>query len=131
MTSIVPIAIKLLKAAAPVTALVSDRIEPEVAPEKTGLPCIVVRSGTSRQVYGLALSTGMSEARFTVLCAAETFTAADRIAEVVKAVLRDVQHVPVADRRVTLLQDGADSGSWDEQGRTFNRVVEFRASVSG
>ncbi len=131
MTSAVPLVIRLLKAAAPVGALVGDRIEPERAPDGGSLPLIVVRSSSSRQVYGLARSAPLREGRLNVLCAASTYSAAEKLAEAVIAALKDVRAAKVAGKSITVMQDGEDAGTWDESGRTFNRIVGFRVSISG
>lgn len=128
MTSAIPLVIAILKASVPVGAIVSDRIEPEMAKGST-LPRIVVRQASGRRIYGLARSTGLREARVNVLCAGKTFTAADRLASVVIAALQDARHTPVAGTRVTVRQDD-DTGTAEPDGSSYTRIVGFRVSIS-
>ena len=66
-----------------------------------------------------------------MLCAASTYSAAEKLAEAVIAALKDVRAAKVAGKSITVMQDGEDAGTWDESGRTFNRIVGFRVSISG
>lgn len=128
MANAIPLIITLLKAAVPVGAIVSDRIDPEQA-KGPDLPRVVVRQSSGRRVYGLARATGLREARVSVLCAAKTFTAADRLAAVVVAALEIVRHATVASSRVTVMQDGDDTGTAEPDGSSYTRIIGFRVSI--
>lgn len=130
MASAIPLVIALLKAAAPVGALVNDRIDPEISKAGATLPRIVVRQSTGRQVYGLTKATGLREGRVTVLCAAKTFTAADRVAQTVIAALMDVRHAAVGNQHVTIRQEGEDTGTAEPDGSAYTRIVGFYVSMS-
>ena len=130
MTSAVPLVIGLLKGAPMVTAIVRDRIDPELARSKD-LPRVVVRIASSRQVEALARPTGLREARVNVLCASISYTTAERLGEAVIAALGAVRGKAVAGQRLTLFQDAKSAGTWDETGETYTRVIGFRASISG
>lgn len=130
MTSPVPLVIALLKASSVIGAKVGDRIEPELATRDV-LPRIVVRQASSRELYGLARSANAREARVTVLCAAERYTAADALAEAVRDALKDVRHAKVGQHRVTVMQDGEDVSSADPNRQNFTRITGYRVSISG
>ncbi|MGG3810976.1 DUF3168 domain-containing protein [Methylorubrum rhodesianum] len=129
MTSAITLTIAMLKANVPVGAIVSDRIEPEMA-KNDQLPRIVVRQASGRRTYGLAKATGLREARVNVLCAAKTFTAADRLASAVIAALENGRHQTADGTRVKTFQDGDDTGTAEPNGSSFTRIVGFRVSAS-
>lgn len=130
MSSPLVLMVALLKASPAVGALVADRIEPEVA-HGPDYPRIVVRQAGNRPVRSLKGSVALREARVNLLCAGKTFTAADRLAATVISALKDIRHARVAGQRITVLQDGDDTGSYDEASDSFTRIVGFRVSISG
>jgi len=130
MTSPVLVMVALLKASVPVTAIVADRIEPEQAKKGAPLPRIVVRQVSGRTVYGLARSTDLRDTRVSVLAAASTFTAADRLAEVVRKALKDIAGAEIGQARVTVRQDGDDAGSAEPDNSAFTRITVYRVIIS-
>lgn len=130
MSSATVLTVNVLLASAAVGAIVGDRIEPEWTPG-TDLPRIVVRQASGRQHYGAGGPLPVRYATLNVLCAAASYLEADRLADLVIAALKDIRHAVVGDERITLLQEGADTGTWDKEGQIFERIIGFRATITG
>jgi hypothetical protein len=85
---------------------------------------------SGRTVYGLARSTDLRDTRVSVLVAAKTFTQADRLAELVRTVLKDIVSAEIGQARVTVRQDGDDAGSAEPDGSAFTRITVYRVSIT-
>lgn len=130
MSSATVLTVRVLLASPAVGAIVGDRIEPEWTPGSE-LPRIVVRQATGRQHYGAAGPLPARYATLSVLCAAGSYVEADRLADTVISALKGVRNAVVGDERITLLREGADTGTWDQEGQIFQRVIGFRATITG
>ena len=130
MTSATVLTVRALQASPAVGAIVGDRIEPEWTPSSE-FPRIVVHQATGRQHYGAGGPLPVRYATLNILCAAASYPEADRLADTVISALKGLRHAGAGDERITLLQDGADTGTKDPDSEAFLRIIGYRATITG
>jgi hypothetical protein len=126
MSGAVTIAVKALLAASGVTALVSTRIEPDMVPQATVLPCIRVYLVAEESNTSLEQDHGPYVARVTVEAYAETSREVHAIAEAVKAAFETVRNQTIATKNVSIWRQGTDASFYDPApAGVFRRATDF------
>lgn len=122
--SAVSIAIQTLLAAAGVTAIVSNRIEPYPVRSKTARPAIAVSLVGEQDGYHLAGAMEYPVSRVSIHCLAESATGAEALAAAVKAALINFRG-NVLGREVTVFKAGSDYTDFAEDLSVFRRVSDY------
>jgi len=130
MSSATILTVRVLLASPAVGAIVGDRIEPEWTPDSE-LPRIVVRQATDRQHHGASGPLPVRYATLNILCVAASFEDADALADTVIEALKGIRHAGAGTERITLFQDGANTSTQDPETGAFQRIIGFRATITG
>lgn len=122
MTTINEAIYSRLSGAAGVSALVSSRIYPGLAPQGTPWPFVVYWRDSSDYLTTLDAQTSVAESKFTVLCYAETYLGAEALSAAVRAALvgwtatsgPQVQHCLIeSDNARYVVVEGTDAPVWE------------------
>lgn len=123
--SAVSIAVQALLAANGVKALVKDRINPNVAPQGTDLPDIVVTLISDHDDVLLAGAAQFPDARVSIACRGTSFKSADAVGDAVVAALRDLRGT-FAGKAATFFKEGTDVTDYSDDFSTHRRIIDYR-----
>jgi hypothetical protein len=106
------------------TAIVGTRIEPFPLRSSTARPAIAVSLVDETDGYHLNGAIQYPQSRMSVHCIAETATAADALAEAVRADLQDYRGTLLS-CEVTIFKAGSDYSDYADDLSTFRRVCDY------
>jgi hypothetical protein len=123
--SAVTIMVRAILGISAVTALVAQRVNPDMVPQNSARPCIRVYLVSERSQNSMDADHGPYLARVTVEIYAESSTSCHAIAEAVKAGLENCRNQTIAGKVASIMKQASDTSAFDDVSLTYRRIMDF------
>lgn len=124
--SAVNITTQALLAAAGVTALVGQRINPGPFPQSETYPAIAVHLVSEPDEYLLQGAAQYFESRVSIECGGTTFGSVDTLGEAVKTALSDIHLGAYAGKTATFYKEATDATDYSDETEIYRRILDYQ-----